>query len=323
MKKAIISALLVVSMGLMLVGCGAKKEETKTINIAYQYGLAYAPLTIAKDQGLIESEYEKLTGNKVTVEWTQMNSGADINTGIASKSISVGFMGVGPAVTGVMNNVGYKVFTNLSGAEHGLMTNNADIKSLSDLIGSEHQIALVNIGSIQHVILAKALANQGLDPHALDSNIVAMKHPDGMASLQSNSIACHLTSNPYIYQERDDSALTEIPGISEAWPVENSFIVGVAATDLYDSDKQLYEAICNAFKTSVDYINANLEEAAKVTSEVDGNTLEDEIRFMKESNYQTETKGLFELATFMAENGFIDAAPNSYSDLVYDNVVGD
>lgn len=323
MKRRFIVIIMALVLSVMLIGCGEKKEENKTINIAYQYGLAYAPLTIAKEQALIEKEYEKLTGEKVEIIWTQMSSGADINTGIASKSISVGFMGVGPAVTGVMNNVGYKIFTNLSGAEHGIMTNNPDIKELKDIIGSEHQIALVNIGSIQHVILAKALAHQGLDPHALDSNIVAMKHPDGMASVQSKSIACHLTTNPYIYKEREDANLFEVSGISDVWDVTSSFIVGVASLDLYENDRQLYEAICSAFEQAVDYINNNLEEAAKITSQTDGNTLEDEIKYMSSSYYSTETKGIFDLAGFMSENGFIDAAPSSYSDLVYDNVKGD
>ena len=80
-----------------------------------------------------------------------------------------------------------------------MMAHDESIKELKDLIGSSHQIALVNIGSIQHIILAKALVDNGYDAHALDSNIVAMKHPDGMNSVETNSISCHLTTNPYIY----------------------------------------------------------------------------------------------------------------------------
>ena len=184
------------------VAGNAEKEAEVELNIAYQYGLAYAPLVVAMENNLIEKAYKELTGKEITVTWHQMSSGADINTGIASGSLNVGFMGVGPAVAGISKNIGYKIFTNLSGQEHSLMTNDETIKSLEDLVGSEKQIALVNIGSIQHIILAKALSDNGLDPHSLDSNIVVMKHPDGLTALESGSIALHLTSSPYILRKR-------------------------------------------------------------------------------------------------------------------------
>ena len=59
-----------------------------TINIAYQYGLAYAPLIVCMNNKLIEEKYKEATGADVTVTWTQMSSGADINTGIASGQFS-------------------------------------------------------------------------------------------------------------------------------------------------------------------------------------------------------------------------------------------
>ena len=57
--------------------------------------------------------------------------------------------------------------------------------------------------------------------------------------------------------------------------------------------------------------------------ELDGNTLEDELAYMKLGSYSVETSGIFEIATFMADNGFLEAAPASYEDLVFENVKGD
>ena len=342
MKKLTKAVALLMSLALVLTGCGNSgqnkesmgAQETKTaeqetttgeavtLNIAYQYGLAYAPLGIIKEQGLIEKAYEEATGGTVTITWNQMSSGADINTGISGGSIDVGFMGVGPAVTGVMKGVGYKIFTNLSGQEHGFMTRDDSINSFDDLIGSNDQIALVNIGSIQHVILALALDKAGYDPHALDSNLVAMAHPDGMTALESGSVSCHLTSNPYIFRERENEELHEINDITEVWGINDSFIVGVASETLYEDDPELYQALCDAIEDAINYINNNMEEAAKLTCEFDGNSAEDELYYMQKSKYMTETSRVFELATFMAEAGFIDTAPEAYEDLVFDNVSG-
>lgn len=346
--KNIISLLLVICLCFGIVGCGSSDnsdtqesavnetedtssdsgkesgtEEAEVLNIAYQYGLAYAPLIVMQKQELIEKYYEEATGKSVTVNWNQMNAGADINTGIASGDIDAGFMGVAPALTGISKKANYKIFTNLSGQEHGMMTNKEDIKTLEDLVESDEQIALVNIGSIQHIILARALVENGLDAHALDAQLVAMKHPDGMTSLTSGNIACHLTTNPYIYKEREAGNLSEISEISDTWTNENSFIVGVASTSLHDEKAELYDALSKAVEEAVSYINEDMEAAAKLTYELDGNTEEDELKYMELGSYSVETKGVFELAKFMAENNFIESAPESYEELVYDNVKGD
>ena len=293
-----------------------------TLGVAYQYGLSYAPVVIAKEQGLIEKNYKEATGNDVTIEWNQMSSGADINTGITSGSLDVGFMGIAPAITGITTGLDYKIFSNISGQEHGLMTSDDSINSLGDLVGSDKQIALVNIGSIQHLILAKALADNGFDAHALDTNIVAMKHPDGMAALQSGSIPLHLTSSPYIFVERADSALHELTEVNKAWTRNDSFIVGVASNELYENEA-LYQALCDAIAEGQEFINSNPEDAAAILCEFDSTTPEEELANLKQGVYDAKTSNLFEMAKFMADNGFINNAPASYSDLVFDNVKGD
>lgn len=302
---------------------GNSSGKTITIHIAYQYGLAYAPLIICQNDKLIEKAYKAATGNDVEVKWDQMSSGADINTGIASGNINVGFMGIAPAITGISKNVGYKIFTNLSGQEHGLMTNDPAIKDLGDIIGSSKQIALVNTGSIQHIILGLALDANGYDAHALDSNIVAMKHPDGMTALESKNLACHLTSSPYIYRERDNSELHELAEVKDIWSVDKTFIVGVASIALVNDNPELYKAICEAVSSAINYINNDTESAAKATCEYNGNTYEDELAYLQLGHYSTETTGIFELAKFMYKNGFTDTEFKDYNELVFENVVGD
>ena len=297
-------------------------EQNVVLNLAYQYGLSYAPAVIAQDQRLIETAYHDATGGELTVNWNQMSSGADINTAIASGELDGGFMGLAPAITGVTKGLGYKIFSNLSGQEQGLMTNDESINSLADLVGSDKQIALVNIGSVQHIMLAKALAENGYDPHALDSNIVAMKHPDGMAALESGSVACHLTSSPYIFSEKENQGLKELTEVSEAYTTDYSFIVGIASEELYNNAPEVYEALCSGIKAGMDLIQSEPEKAASITCEFDGNTVEQEMAYLERGTYSPETKKLFEIASFMYENQFLDNDPVSYENLVFDNVTG-
>ena len=323
MNRKLIALALAAVLAFPAFGAYADEAGDAELSIAYQYGLGYAPVTIAQQQGLIEKAYEEATGAKLTITWNQMSSGADINTGIVSGDLDAGFMGVGPALTGISQNLGYKIFSNLTGQEHGIMSNDDAIQSFDDLIGSDYQIALVNIGSIQHILLAKTLAAKGYDPHALDANLVAMKHPDGMAALLSGAVAVHLTTNPYLFQERADESLHEIEALSESCPVEDSFLVGIASETIYEENPALYEALVKGLSDGMDFLNNNLEEAAEITAEFDGNDVEDEIKFLKQGSYSPETKGIEETAKFMYENGFLENDPGTYEDLVFENVTGD
>ena len=301
-------------------GCSSASEAR--INIAYCYGLAYAPLVIAQEQSLIEEAYEKASGKKLEVTWIQMSSGADVNTAFAAGEIDAGFLGIAPVITGAMKGVGYKIFTNLSGQEHGMMTGSEDFRSLESLVGSDAQIAMPNTGSMQHIIMAKALDEAGLDPHALDANIVAMKHPDGMAALLSGSIDAHVTTTPYVFLEQNADGVYSIDEVAAAWTADDSFVVGVASEDLYEADPELYRALCEGISSAIDYVNENPEETASMTCEYDGNSEEDELLYLSRCVYKQETCGVMEMASFMAGAGFLDSAPENFSELAFENVNG-
>ena len=319
--KKVIAVMLILIMTLSLAACGGGDEtaDGKTkLTIAHQYGIAYAPLEVMKQQKLIEKHYDG-----VEVEWSTLNSGSAINEGFLSGDIDVGAMGVGPAVTGVTSGVPYKICSNMSAQPHKIMTNNPNIKSLKDI--TDEKIALVNIGSIQHILLAMAAKEQLGDAHALDENIAAMAHPDGMSSLISGSVDCHLTTSPYVFKEAEEDGITEVEAQESVWPSGNSFIVAVASTDLQENNPELYDAVVAALAEAIDYINNNTAEAAEMLCEaedVDAATMEKWLTD-KDCVYSTETKGVMDMANFMAEEGFLEnEGPKDFSDLAFDNVKG-
>ena len=142
-------------------------------------------------------------------------------------------MGLAPVITGVTSGVPYKICSNISAQPNRLMTNSKKVKTLKNI--GKKKIALVNIGSIQHIILAMAAEKELGDAHALDHNIVAMSHPDGMSALLSGSVECQLTTSPYVYKEATDDSIHEVEGVADAWPDGNSFIVATKGV-LYMAD---------------------------------------------------------------------------------------
>ena len=304
------------------VACNNKPEaagQEANLNIAYQYGMAYAPLMVMKEQGLIEKHY----GQEVTITWQVLNSGAAINEGMTAGSIDIGAMGVAPAVTGVMNGVPYKIFSGLSSQPHGIMTNVESIQSLSD-ITDDMKIALVNIGSIQHILLSMASENELGDAHALDHNIQAMSHPDGMTALVSGSVECQLTTSPYLFREAEYDNLHMISSIEEVWPNGNTFIVGMASTTLYEDNPELYHAVVAAMDEAIVYLNENKEAAAEMLCGNENVTKEVMLEWLSDPacGYSPKLQGVMDMAQFMTDNGFIPKGPADIADIAYDNVEG-
>lgn len=301
----------------MALGCaaGVSAEEEKTITIAYQGGVGYAPVHILEAKELIEENYD----GDVTVEFVKLDSGAAINEGIIGGTIDIGCMGLGPAVAGVAAGIPYKVISNLCSQSHGLMSNDPEITSLAD-ITSEDKIALVNTGSFQHILLGMA-AEQALgDAHALDNNIQAMSHAEGMAALESGTVKLHLTSSPFIYQERVNENYTELTEINEVWPSGNSFLVAMASTSLAE-DTELFDAVNAAFGQAIDFINENPEETAEIESEYLELDLETVTGYLAEEDCQffSELRGAETITDFMYRAGFIENEV-SMDDFKYETV---
>ncbi len=311
-------------MCMAMTGCGDSSSgdgDVAKITVVQQYGMAYAPLKVIEQKGLIEENYD----GDVEVDFQTLNSGASINDAFVAGDVDVGLMGVAPAITGSLNDgVPYKICTNISAQPHKLMTNDPSIKTLKD-IGESDQIALVNIGSIQHILLAMAAKEQLGDAHALDNNIAAMAHPDGMTALLNGSVKCQLTTSPYVFKEAEEEGVSEVDAIEPVWPAGNSFIVAVASTDLYENNPELYNAVLAAFEDAIAFINEDPEAAAEMLCADEDVDAETYLGWLNDPacSYSTELKGVSTMAKFMTEEGFLeDAEFNDISQLVYEGVQG-
>lgn len=322
--KKFISLALSVAFLFTLCSCGAKNEsengDKKTITIAYQGGIGYAPIHIMEAEKLIQSNY----GKEIEVNFEKMDSGAVINERLQAGTVDIGCMGVGPAIIAVANGiVDGKIMSNLCSQSHGLMSNDPNIKSLKD-IKEDDKIALVNIGSIQHVLLAMAAEKELGDPRALDNSINPLAHADGMTALESGTVKLHLTSSPFINQERANSKFHEIPAVKEVWPDGNSFLVAMASNDFEKNNKELYNAIAKAIDDAIGFINNNQNEAAKIISKYIDQDVEKTLEYLKDETcmFFPELKGVNQMASFMDRAKFINRSV-TMEELKFSNVKGE
>lgn len=306
--RKFIALTLSIILTLSLAACGSGNSNSganasgTSITIAYQGGIGYAPVHVMETKKLIEKHY----GEDITVNFVKLDSGAAINEGIIGGTIDIGCMGVAPAISGVAAGIPYKAISNLCSQSHGLTSNDPSITKLSD-ITSEDKIALVNTGSIQHILLAMGAEKELGDAHALDHNIQAMSHAEGMAALESGTVTLHLTSSPFIYQERENANYNELSVISEVWPSGNSFLVAMASNKIEQNEK-LYNAVSAAFAEAIDFINNNLDETVAIESQYLSLNEATVLSYLSEDDcqYFSDVRGAETMMSFMHRAGFIE-----------------
>lgn len=322
---------IIVALGIIIslcAGCGGntttnqESSEQAEITLAYQSGVSYAPLIVMKEFGLIEKHYN----GDINVNWVEMTSGSAINEGLIAGSIDVGAMGVPVAITGVQAGSPYKLAFGLAAQPFGILTNSDRINSLSD-ITAEDQIALPNINSIQHILLAMAAKAELGDAHALDGNLTALSNPDGYTAIISGAVACHVALSPYNFMERvsGDAPIHEISVGEDVWPVGDTIIAAVVGENLKSGRPGVYDALMSAVEEAMEYIAEDPENTASILAKGYDASPEEILQWITDerSIYSMELHGVMDMANFMVEEGFLAEGPNSFGDLVYENVKGD
>ncbi len=295
--------------------CGCGKKEPQTMGIAEQFGIAYAPLQIMREQKLLEKRLPD-----VEILWKQFGGPTAIREGMLNGEIDFGFMGVAPVIIGKESGMKWRYATAISANEVAVVVSDPEVQSLSDLTEKD-RIAILSPACTQHVILRKLALDQLGDAEVLDHQLVSMNHPDSVSALLSGTeITAHVSTPPYITQETEGGAHVIATG-EEVMGGPFTFISGVAMEEFYEEHRDWYDAFLDALQEAIDYINQNREEAVKLLAPVYGISEEALAEQMGGDGtiYSRELKGIERMSRTMYETGFIKE-PIKVEDLVFDNV---
>lgn len=161
-KKLIIGFLVLTVIGVQLIGCGAKtQQQEKEMNKPEEINIAVQAIPndelVAKAKGWYESEL----GVKVNLK--QFDSGRDINTAFASKSVDIAIIGTTPVSIGISTGIPYEVFwihDVIGEAESLVVKNSSGINSVKDLKGKK---IAVPFASTAHYSLLNAFILEGVE----------------------------------------------------------------------------------------------------------------------------------------------------------------
>ena len=305
MKKRLM-LLLILLTGLMLFSaCGTNKKTTLTI--AEQFGIAYAPVQVMKDEGILESALPD-----VEIKWVQLGGPTAIREGMLAGEIDVGFVGIGPMLLGIDTGMEWKTFTALSANEVSFITNRDDIQSLAD-IGEDDRIAVISPGCTQHILLCMAADQQFDDPGKFDQQLVSLSHPDAMSAMLANGeIVLHITTPPYADLELENGMHKILTG-QEVMGGEFTFICGVANTKLYEDNRKIYDAVQESLTAAMNLINTDLAAAAQTLAPVYGVDADMLYTMMSYNGtiYKKTLSGIEKFAAAMVEMDLISKVPTA------------
>jgi len=311
--KSIKNILILLSLiSLLLVSGCQSKSESKEIKIAEQYGLAYAPLQIMKEKNFLSEILPD-----VTITWKKVANTAVTREAMLSDNLDVGFIGIPPFLIGYDQEMPWKIMTGLSESPLGLVTNDENISTLSDLVNNG-KIALPQPGSIQHILLAMAAERELGQSDIFDNQLIAMKHPDGMQALISGSeVKAHFTSPPYLFQELDLKENHLVVSGDDAMNESFTFIVGVC-TERFHENQSYYDAVNKAIIKSIEFINTEKEETIEILSKaynLDKAVVDDYI-YNRGIKYNNEIKGIESFIDFMYKEEYLNK-PLEVDDVIW------
>lgn len=321
--KFLIRNIIIINLGIIvltLMGCESKNEKKflqNNISIAEQFGLAYAPLQIMKENKILEKNYPG-----VNINWKQLGNTAAIREVMLSNQVEVGFMAIPPFLIGLDKGMEWKIASGLSESPVALVTNSENIKSISDF-SVKDRIALPQPGSIQHMLLAMECEKEFGDAKKLDDLLVTLAHPDGMnALLSAKDITAHFTTPPYLFKELEQNNIHQILDGKEAIGVDFTFVVGVTTNKFHDTKPELYSAFIKSLKESIQFMQRNPNKAADILAPIYKLSKAEVFKYITHSDmaYTDEVKGVNEFAKFMKRNNYISKEYNEKNSTMWDDV---
>ncbi len=291
-------------------------DAPASVTIAYQPGIGYANLIVMKEQRTLETQFPG-----TSFSWKVLSNGDVIRDGIIANQIQIGAGGVGPFLIGWDRGVGYRLIGALNEMDLWLASRDPAVRTLKD-IKPNMQIGLPSPDSIQAIALRKGAAQQLGNPRALDANLLAISHPEGLAALQHGQLALHMSAPPFEFQEQQDGAHIVFRSV-EAFGVTT--FNSVFATDaFYAAHPHFVDAFSKDLQAATAFIRRDRKGAAQLLAQDAGNkvpaaTFADWLD-RKQVNYSTTPRGFMAYAKFMQSIGLLSKIPASMKDIELPNL---
>jgi NitT/TauT family transport system substrate-binding protein len=307
------------------------KPEIGEIVIAPQFGLAYLPLHVMKNQKLVEAQLAKNGLPNTKVSWAQTTGGAAANEALISGNMHVVSGGVGPLLTiwdKTKGNADVRGIGCFDATALYLNTINPAVKTLKDFTDKD-RIALPAVKiSIQAVTLQIACEKEfgAGQQNKLDHLTVSMSHPDATAAMLSgrSEVTGHFTAPPFSFQQLEDPRVRRVVSSFEALDGPATFNSAFTSSKFRNENPRSYKAVFDALVQAHDFIQKNREDAIKIYIEEEKSKLAP--AFIAKMMASPDLKhtivplNTMKYATFMNKVGSLKNKAESWKDYYFPDV---
>jgi NitT/TauT family transport system substrate-binding protein len=317
-----------VAAALLSLSCGSAYAEVAQLNVAEQFGIAYLPLMVMEDKGLVE-KYARSAGVDLKVRWLRFAGGGTMNDALISGSIDIAVGGVPSLVLmwdKAKGQLDVKGISAINSSPLFLNVQSTNVNGISDFTAKD-KIAITSAKvSSQAIILqmaaAKAFGPENFDK--LDRFTVTMRHPDAMAQLLSGNgnITGHFTSAPFQYQELEHPEIKRILS-SKDIVGDATFIVTYATSKFYNSNPKIVDAFFRATQEAIALIDSDRSAAVELYLKLTNGKLADKallVRILEdpEFSFGVTPTAIMKYASFMNQVKVIKSQPSSWRELFFD-----
>lgn len=307
-------ALLTLVCALAATGSLHANAEVGEVTLTRGDGVGFLPLMVMEKLKLIEKN-AIAADIKVNAKWVNISGSGAVNDALLSGSahfISGGLPGMltlWDRTKGKMDVIGVG---SISTEPMYLNTNSPNIKSIDD-IAAKDKIAVTAIKiSIPSIVMQMYARDKygAAETFRFDPFTVAMKHPDGLVALLSNSagVTAHYSSPPYHQRERKDPKIRTIQTSDDVLGGPTSFAVLVATKKFRDENPKVFKVVYDALKESQEYIKIHKQQAAEILLEVMGGhgwQVSELVEVLDDPDikFDVTPQNVMRYATFMADVG--------------------
>ena len=310
-----------------------KYDETKQLRIAQQYGVAYLPLMIMRQNQLIEKHARAAGLGSIRVSWLRFPSGEKMNEALRTGFLDIATGGVVPMLRAwdkTRDSVQVKGIAALGSIPMYLNTSSPGVKTLSDFTEKD-RIALPAVKqSSQAIVLQMAAARVfGGDQYSkLDELTVSMSHPEATQALLKGQqgITAHITSPPFQYQEIEHPGIHKVLDSYDVLGGAATFSVLWASESFRSSNPRTVKVVFAALREAMEIIRIDYRSAARSYMQHAGSDLSEEFIYevitRPEVNYTTVPLNIMQYAEFMHTTGMIDRRPADWREVFFDEAGG-
>jgi NitT/TauT family transport system substrate-binding protein len=326
-----LAILIALSAACSLGMVGNSFAEENSVSLSKQFGLAFLPLVVMQDKGLVEKAAAKNGLPDVKVTWATLGGGASANDALLSGSVDFVSGGAGPLIklwSATKGNSDVKGVASISAMPFTLTTVDPRVKTIADFTDRDRIALPAAKVSMQAITLQMAAAKLfGKDRYdQLDKWTVSMRNPDALIAMLSghSGITAHFSGPPFPSQELQDPRVHEVLNSYDVLGGPG-MLVSLYTTEKYRAQHpRMYKAVLEALNESDRIINADKRAAAESYIRVTHSKLSVDFIYKIIADPRVEfsavPRNVMKYADFMYETHTIKHHPASWKDIFFPEI---